>query len=127
MTADVNDVIATFHDLCAGLGLNGPLDAAAQLRTLLSPSWNRFCSDPVVNRSALTEGGAPFEMSIELNGHGDVSLRYVVDTADHSVDIAGNIETYISAARLTSGLPDRRLRRLFATQLGDCAPDTLPT
>jgi hypothetical protein len=127
MTAHVNDVVGTFHDLCAGFGIDGPSDTTTQLRTLVSPSWNRFSSDTVANRSALTETGAPFEISIKIDGHGDVSLRYVVDTADHSLDITGNIETYIAAAQLTSGQPEGPLRQLFGKHLGDCAPNTLPT
>ena len=127
MTAHVDDVVGTFHDLCAGFGLDGLSDTTTQLRTLVSPSWNRFSSDTVANRSALTETGAPFEISIKIDGHGDVSLRYVVDTADQSLDITGNVESYIAAAQLTSGQPEEPLRQLFATHLGDCAPNTLPT
>jgi hypothetical protein len=127
MIAHVNDVVGTFHDLRAGFGLDGPSDATAQLRALISPPWNRFSSDPVAHRSALTETGAPFELSIKIDGRGRISLRYVVDTADHSRDITGNVETYIAAAQLTSGLPEGLLRQLFEAHLGDCAPNTRAT
>ena len=127
MTAHVYDVIATFHDLCAGFGLTSPSDVTAQFQTLVSPSWNRYRSDTRAHRSALTETGAPVEMSIKIDGTGGVSLRYVVDTADHSLDIAGNVETYIAAAQLVSGQPEGPLRRLFGTHLDGCAPNTLPT
>jgi hypothetical protein len=127
MTAHVNDVVATFHDLCAGFGVDGPSDASPQFRTLVSPSWNRYRSDLLAHRSALTETGAPVEISIKIDGRGDVSLRYVVDAADHSLDITGNVETYIAAAQLACGQPEGPLRRLFGTHLDGCAPHTLPT
>jgi len=127
MTAHVNDVVATFHDLCVAFGADDPTEATAQFRTLITPSWNRYRSDTRAHRSALTETGAPVEISIKIDGRRGVSLRYVVDTADHSLDIIGNIETYVAAAQLVSGQPEGPLRRLFGTHLDGCAPNTLPT
>jgi hypothetical protein len=111
-----------FGDLLAALGIDVDVArATAELGQLLEDPWAGYCHNPLQHRSALTESGAPLELSVKLGVDGSRSLRYVVDVADPAVDLVGNTERYLDAARLTTGQPYDVLRRLFNCHLGDAS------
>jgi hypothetical protein len=125
MTARADSVVAVFRDLLVDLGVQVDVArATTELAELLEGPWAAFCQDPGRHRSALTESGAPFELSLKLGLDGDLSLRYVVDVADPGVDLAGNVDRYLTAARLTTRQPDESLSRLLSCQIGDVSPGT---
>jgi hypothetical protein len=128
MTARPEAVIAVFGDLLAALGIDVDVArATAELGQLLEDPWAGYCHNPLQHRSALTESGAPFELSLKLGGDGSLSLRYVVDVGDPAVDLVGNAERYLDAARLITGQSDEVLRRLFDCHLGDALAGTRAT
>ena len=128
MTARPESVIAVFGDLLATLGIDVDVArATAELAQLLKDPWAGYCHNPLQHRSALTESGAPFELSLKIEVDGGLSLRYVVDVADPALDLVGNIERYLDAARLITGQTDEVLRRLFNCHLGGALAGTRAT
>ncbi|GAA4993721.1 hypothetical protein [Actinopolymorpha pittospori] len=128
MKARVDDLLAAFGELLVELDIdNDPTEPVAELGRLLARPWSDHRRDPAACRSALTRSGAPFELSLKLDMGGDPSLRYVVDTADHALDLSGNLERYLDAARMTTGQPDGVLRQLLDCHLHDVPPGTKGT
>src|SRR5690242_6620750 len=109
-------VAAFFADLARALGLrDDAAQQAAELKSLLAAPWRDW-------RSGLAETGAPLELSVQVRQNGEWALRYIVDIADQSRDLAGNLDHYFHTARQVTGLPDAVLKDLFDRHLG--APDS---
>ena len=72
--------------------------AGAELEGLVAGPWAAYEADPDGRRFALTESGAPFELSVKVAADGEMSIRYVVDVADHTRDLAGNAARYLQAS-----------------------------
>ncbi len=123
--ARVENVAAAFGELLAEFDLTDDVDkSVAELLVLLTAPWAAFRAGSLRRVSALTQSGAPFELSVKLDGHGGVSLRYVVDVADHTLDLLGNVDRYLTAARSTTGLSNDALHKLFAAHLDAVPPST---
>lgn len=119
--AATTDLVQSIAELLSQLGIRDDArDAVEELRRLVSTPWADYRTHPQL-RSALTESGAPFEFSLKIE-RGQPSLRYVVDVADHRHDMVGNLDRYVEAARVTTGLPDESLRQLFGCHLEGAAP-----
>lgn len=100
--------------------------ACAELDRWVAGPWAAYRQDPASRRSALTESGAPFELSVKVAADGSLSVRYVVDVADPGDDLSGNSERYLEAATQATGQSQDTLRRLFDTHLHDAPPGTRP-
>lgn len=99
-------LVGLVADLLVELGIRARPDSeTAELRALLTTAWSNHLACPDAG-SSLTSSGAPFEVSIKLDAGDQLALRYVVDTADHRCDLAGNRGRYLDHARAISGAPD---------------------
>jgi len=128
MSSRPDIVVALFEDVLTGLQGDVDLELAkSELVGLIQRPWADFCSGGRPGRSALTESGAPFELSVKVAADGDVSVRYVVDVADPTLDVRDNEDRYLEAARRVTGQPARVLGQLFACHLDDAAPGTPAT
>ena len=103
-------------DLRAKPAAAGPAD---ELSELLAIPWRDWELDPT-RRSSLTESGAPFELSVKLDGGQGISLRYVVDVADRRLDLSANAATYLTAVERTGQTAAAALfdRYLASTPVG---------
>jgi hypothetical protein len=128
MSTRPDAVAALFEDVLTGLKVDVDLELAkSELVGLVQRPWANFCSARRPGKSALTESGAPFELSVKVASGGDVSVRYVVDVADPTLDVRDNQDRYLEAARRVTGQPVRVLGQLFACHLEDAAPGTRAT
>jgi hypothetical protein len=117
---------AVLGAVLATTGLDVDTDrACAELNSWMTDRWPAYLRDPGGRRSSLTESGAPFELSVKVAAGGGLSIRYVVDVADPTVDLAGNVDRYLDAAARATGQSEDLLRRLFASHLHDAPPGTL--
>ncbi len=124
--APVTAVTGTFGDLLDALDLGVDRQSAvAELEALVAVPWDDRRGDPRL-RSALTESGAPFEVSVKLGRQGAVALRYVVDTADHRYGLVANRDRYLRHACLTTGAPDATLGALLDCHLQRPGPSAAP-
>jgi hypothetical protein len=120
-----DDIVAVFGDLARSLGVREDAAVeAAELRSLLDTPWSAHRSDQRA-ASPLSESGAPFEISLQVLESGERVLRYVVDVADRSRDLAGNLVRYLEQARAITAAPESVLRDLFDRHLGG-APSGTP-
>ena len=96
MTPGAVGIAGLVRDLLVEFGLRsrGAATAAGdELGEWLAVPWADWRSDPT-RGSSLTESGAPFELSIKLDAGQGLSLRYVIDVADHRLDLTGNADRY---------------------------------
>jgi hypothetical protein len=116
--------VKVFNDVVRALGvLEDASLPAEELRLLLSQSWLAFKEDPDVC-SPLTESGAPFELSLQVDGTHDAVVRYVVDTANRRNTLAGNRDHYFQQALIATRAPVTELQALFDQHLTGAPPDT---
>jgi hypothetical protein len=128
MSVSLGAVVGFFEDVLVGLQVDVDLDLATwELGDLLQGPWAGYCSGRRPRGSALTDSGAPFELSVKLTAGGSVSVRYVVDVADVTLDVGDNQDRYLDAARRVTGQPAHVLRQLFSCHLEDAAPGTPAT
>ena len=114
----IDDVAAFFGDLARTLGVHEDATAqAAELSALLDTPWRDW-------RSGLSESGAPLEISVQVRASGEWALRYIVDLADQSRDLAGNLDHYLESARAVTAVPNPILKDLFDRHLGGAPPGT---
>lgn len=99
--------------------------AGAELEGLVAGPWAAYEADPDGRRFALTESGAPFELSVKVAADGEMSIRYVVDVADHTRDLAGNAARYLQAAESATGLSEEVVGALMTRHLHDAPPGSL--
>jgi hypothetical protein len=112
----IDEVATFFADLARALGVREDATAeAAELKSLIDAPWSAY-------RSQLSESGAPLEISVQVRESGEWALRYIVDVADQSRDLAGNLGHYFDTARAISGVPDSVLKDLFDRHLGGAPP-----
>ena len=117
---------AVLGAVIASTGLEVDVDrACSELDGWLAQPWESYQRGSHDRRSALTESGAPFELSVKVSADGGLSVRYVVDVADPALDLAANTDRYLAAAARATGQPGNLLRRLFASHLHDAPPGTL--
>jgi hypothetical protein len=122
-SADLGGVVAMFADLIIRLEIDtNSRDPAAELRSLVGQPWAAYQADPRF-ASPLTESGAPFEVSLQVDHTGETVLRYVVDTADRRLTLGQNLAHYEAVARGTTGAPDALLKDLFDRHLVGAPPD----